>query len=61
MPAYGFLRAIPLGAGEHHILLYYCPAAYVAGKWISLGSWLVLFLLFAWIAGTNGFKKKLNL
>jgi hypothetical protein len=48
IPAYGFLRAIPLMAGEHHILLEYRPTAFVIGKWISLFSWLVLLVFVFW-------------
>ncbi len=46
IPADGFLRAVPLGAGEHHFLLQYRPTAFVAGKWISIVS-LGLFLAFS--------------
>ncbi len=51
MPAYGFLRAIPLEAGEHHILLEYRPTAFIIGKWISIFSWLVMVTFL-------GFKRK---
>jgi hypothetical protein len=47
MPVYGFLQAIPLLGGEHHILLEYRPTAYVVGKWISIVSWIFFFGLFA--------------
>lgn len=52
IPADGFLRAVPLGAGEHHFLLQYRPTAYVVGKWISLfslGLFLALSAWWAWI------------
>ncbi len=48
MPAYGFLRAIPLEAGEHHILLEYRPTAFVIGKWISIFAWLSLAVFLFW-------------
>ncbi len=47
MPAYGFLRGIPLEAGEHHLLLEYQPTAFVIGKWISIFAWLALAFLFS--------------
>ncbi len=40
LPADGFLRAVPLTAGEHHIRMFYRPAAFVIGKWISTTAWL---------------------
>ncbi len=43
LPANGFQRGIPLGAGEHDFILEYRPSAFGAGKWISVVSW-VLFL-----------------
>jgi hypothetical protein len=48
MPAYGFLRGIPLEAGEHHILLEYRPTAFVIGKWVSVFAWLVLAFFLFW-------------
>jgi hypothetical protein len=41
LPAYGFQRAVPLAPGRQHFLMEYLPAAFVAGKWISIVSWLV--------------------
>jgi hypothetical protein len=41
IPANGFMRAIPLEAGSHHILLQYKPTAFVIGAWISGISWVV--------------------
>ncbi len=43
LPAYGFLRAVPLLAGHHHFLMEYRPAAFVVGAWVSLFSWLAFF------------------
>lgn len=43
LPADGFMRAIPLQAGNHHILLEYRPAMFMLGCWISGISW-VLFI-----------------
>ena len=48
LPAYGFLRAIPLRRGEHHILLEYRPIAFVVGQWISLFSGLTFLLFLFW-------------
>lgn len=42
LPAYGFQRAVPLAAGHQHFLMEYDPAAFEAGKWISIASWLIL-------------------
>jgi hypothetical protein len=41
MPADYALRAIPLAAGHHRILLAYAPIGYTIGKWISIVSLLV--------------------
>jgi hypothetical protein len=41
MPADYVLRAVPLKAGTHHIVVEYCPAAFRIGRVISAGSWLV--------------------
>ena len=30
------LRAIPLAAGKHHLLVEYAPPAYTFGKWCSI-------------------------
>jgi hypothetical protein len=45
MPANYALRAIPLAAGRHHLLLEYAPIGYKIGKWVSIVSalaWLAL-------------------
>jgi len=52
LPANYTLQAVPLSAGHHRIQLEYLPAAYQAGKWISLVS-IVCFLL-----GTGYFARK---
>lgn len=44
LPADGFLRGIPLQAGNQHLLLEYRPWVFVIGKWISILS-LTLFLV----------------
>jgi hypothetical protein len=47
MPADYTLRAIPLAAGHHHILLKYSPIGYNIGKWVtivSLLAWLYLMI-----------------
>jgi len=40
LPANYILRAIPLGAGHHHLRVEYAPREYRIGKWISIISWL---------------------
>jgi hypothetical protein len=47
MPGDYILRAIPLQAGQHHILLYYRPLGYVLGAWISA----ISLIAFAALAG----------
>jgi len=49
MPANYTLMAIPLSAGEHHLLLEYKPNAFVAGAWISLSA-LIIYLILVIIA-----------
>ena len=51
VPVDGFLRAVPLSAGEHHFLLEYRPTAFVVGKWISIVSVMIYLLLIIWIVG----------
>ncbi len=41
MPADYCLRAIPLAAGAHRLRVEYLPRAFVIGKWVSLGAWLI--------------------
>ncbi len=36
LPANYCLRAIPLAAGKHHILVEYAPAGWRIGRWVSL-------------------------
>ena len=40
MPANYALRAIPLGAGKHHLRLEYAPRSYPVGWWMSAIAWL---------------------
>jgi hypothetical protein len=40
-PADYILRVVPLAAGHHRLRVEYAPAAYRAGKWVSVISWLV--------------------
>jgi hypothetical protein len=59
MPADGFLRAVPLQAGEHHFTLRYDPEAFEAGKRISLiflGVYLLLTL--AWFLSPGARKPR---
>jgi hypothetical protein len=42
LPADHALRAIPLAAGRHRLILRYAPAAWTAGAAISLSSWSAL-------------------
>jgi len=43
VPANYILRAVPLGAGHHHLRVEYMPREYKTGKWISIFSWLAFF------------------
>ncbi len=38
LPANYALRAVPLAAGEHRIVMEYAPPGYVHGRWISLAA-----------------------
>lgn len=51
MPADHVLRAIPLAAGKHRILMEYSPPGYRAGKWISIAALLAYGA--AWGAATR--------
>lgn len=41
LPADYILRAIPMAAGKHHLVLDYAPTAFAAGKWVSILSCLL--------------------
>jgi hypothetical protein len=45
LPADYAFRAIPLAAGDHHIIMEYRPRSYVAGRWVTLAA------LVAWAVG----------
>ena len=45
MPANYCLRAIPLSAGKHHLVLEYIPPGYRVGKWVSIVSAGIFLLL----------------
>ena len=49
MPANYCLRAVPLAAGEHHILMEYRPTAVVVGRWVSGVSALCMMLTVGWL------------
>jgi len=36
LPADGFLRAIPVKAGQHHFRMEYKPSAFEIGRWVSI-------------------------
>lgn len=38
VPANYVLRAVPLAAGHHRIVMEYAPPGYVYGRWISLAA-----------------------
>lgn len=42
LPADHALRAIPLGAGRHRLVLRYAPDSWIAGSAVSLASWAAL-------------------
>ena len=50
LPANYCLRAVPLAAGKHHLLMEYRPAGWLIGKWVTAISLLaycgVLYLVF---------------
>ena len=49
LPADTFLRAVPLAPGRHHFRMEFRPAAFVAGKWVSiLSCFLYVGILSAW-------------
>jgi len=48
LPADQCLRAVPLSAGHHHFIMEYRPAAFVAGKWISLAALACYGALIGW-------------
>ena len=50
--ANGVIRAVPLAAGKHTILLEYAPASYLIGRWVSCIS-VALFLGVALLALTR--------
>jgi uncharacterized membrane protein YfhO len=45
LPANYALRAVPLGAGKHHLRMEYAPAGFRIGLLVSALAWL------AWVAG----------
>ena len=48
LPANYILRAVPLGAGTHHLRIEYEPLGYRIGKWISLVSLIFFAGLIIW-------------
>ncbi len=48
VPVNGFQRAVPLFVGNNHFILEYRPTLFVAGKWISLMSWLFFAAVLFW-------------
>jgi hypothetical protein len=48
MPANYALRAIPLAAGKHHLLLVYAPIGFKIGVWISIASAIMWLALGGW-------------
>lgn len=55
LPANHALRAIPLTAGKHHILLEYAPWEFTAGMWISMLSWLAFAAMLPLISRKDSF------
>jgi hypothetical protein len=49
LPANYCLRAVPLVAGHHHILMEYRPAAAIAGRWLSGVSLLIFVSVSGWL------------
>ena len=52
LPANWTLRAVPLAAGSHRLLLEYAPPSFRIGLWISLAAWI------AWIALGLGAQRR---
>jgi len=52
--ANGVIRAVPLAAGKHTILLEYAPASYRIGRWVSCISMAV----FAGVAVANAGRRR---
>jgi len=48
LPANYTLRAVPLGAGNHHLRIEYAPAGYRIGKWISVVSLSLYAAILGW-------------
>ncbi len=48
LPANYILRAVPLGAGNHHLRIEYAPAGYRIGKWISVVSLSLYAAILVW-------------
>jgi uncharacterized membrane protein YfhO len=48
MPANYILRAIPLSAGKHRLLVEYAPPAFRVGVWVSLASIMLYLGLGIW-------------
>ena len=48
LPANYILRAVPLGAGNHHLRIEYAPAGFRIGKWISVVSLILYAAILGW-------------
>ena len=58
LPANYILRAVPLGAGNHHLRIEYAPAGFRIGKWISVVSLILYAGILGWRwRGKKGQKK----
>jgi hypothetical protein len=55
VPADWAFQAIPLTAGQHHLLVEYRPTAFVLGKWISILSVLGYITAIIWYFHKHGF------
>ncbi len=49
IPGDYFLQAVPLGAGKHHFLLEYKPAAYSVGWVVTLISVFLYLAILCWL------------
>ncbi|MCC6698900.1 MAG: hypothetical protein IT365_24970 [Candidatus Hydrogenedentes bacterium] len=58
IPANYALRAVPLAAGKHHIVMEYVPKGYVVGRWVSLGAWVCFGLVtIGWIVRSRRIQR----
>jgi hypothetical protein len=50
LPANHALRAVPLDAGHHELIVEYRPRSVTIGLWVSAATWTLLFLVILGLA-----------